>query len=133
MNIFKRRTLKSKIINHQMMKVFLLAPIGIGLVGAIFFFPLKLDGSHTCICDKMICEKETCCQEGFSILNGQNNKIMQLGINNNSHMYHAELLNEYLFPFAFLWWGSLIMVFSGFYLMKKYKSRFDNKKSVFQD
>lgn len=91
----------------------------IGAAGSVFFFPLKLSESHTCICHKMTCPRDTCCPKG-SVLSTEINKDTNHQVMNKmSQQHHGELVNQYLIPYGFLWWGSLILLVSGIYLLQK--------------
>ena len=72
----------------------LLLTIGVG--GTIIFFPAKMDGEYTCICDRMLSKPSGITPESFTLL-----------------------VERFFFPFAFMWWGSILAaVLSGVYLMR---------------
>ncbi len=68
----------------------------IGVGGTIIFFPAKMDEEYTCICDRMLSKPSGITPESFTLL-----------------------VERFFFPFAFMWWGSILMaVLSGIYLVK---------------
>ena len=111
--------MNSKNNNYRSGKILFLILIMIGSVGAIFFFPLKIGDSHTCVCDKMICSNETCCQKRTNFGNENNSDMNHQVMEKMLNQHHNELLDHYLIPFGFLWWSSLIILFSGLYFLKK--------------
>ena len=68
----------------------------IGIAGTIICFPAKMDEEYTCICDRML---------------GRSSGVMPASF--------TLLVERFFFPFAFMWWGSILLaVLSGIYLVK---------------
>ena len=68
----------------------------IGIAGIIVCFPVKIDEEYTCICDRMLSKPSGITPESFTLL-----------------------VERFFFPFAFMWWGSILAaVLSGVYLMR---------------
>jgi hypothetical protein len=67
----------------------------------------------------MICPRDTCCQKGSALLSETNKDANHQVMNNMSQQRRGELINHYLVPYGFLWWGSLLLLVSGIYLLQK--------------
>jgi len=107
-----------ELYSKKLWQICLSVLILIGAAGSVIFFPLKLSESHTCVYHKIICPEDTCYQKG-SVLSTETSKDMHHQVMDNiSLQHHSELINRYLMPFGLLWWGSLILLFSGIYLFK---------------
>lgn len=84
--------MKNKKVKYIVSILFLL----IGISGTIIFFPAKMDEEYTCICDRML---------------GRSSGVMPASF--------TLLVERFFFPFAFMWWGSILAaVLSGVYLMR---------------
>lgn len=72
----------------------------IGLTGAIFFFPMKLNEGKTCLAQQYI--------------SGHRNEV------NHTIMDHDhQLAQDYIIPYGFIWWSSLGLFSFGLYLTRK--------------
>jgi hypothetical protein len=78
----------------------------LGLAGFILFFPFNLGNGHSCLAHKFF--KST---NSVHIADHQNHQQSRhIPEMQSVHKHH--LLNQYLFPFAFLWWASIgLMVY----------------------
>lgn len=84
--------MKNKKVKHIASLLFLI----IGISGTIIFFPAKMDEEYTCICDRMLNKPSGITPASFTLL-----------------------VERFFFPFAFMWWGSILAaVLSGVYLMR---------------
>ena len=82
----------------------------IGVAGIIIFFPAKMDGEYTCICDRMLGKPSGITPASFTLL-----------------------VERFFFPFAFMWWGSILLaVSSGVYLTRMVRGS-NNKKDKVED
>jgi len=81
----------------------------IGMSGSLLFFPLKLDGNHTCFCQWLFFSK-TVWQEKYS-----NSPVGDM----TSFTKHQELIQSYVVPFGILWWFSIGLAFGGVYYLRK--------------
>ena len=82
----------------------------IGISGTIICFPVKIDEEYTCICDRMLGSGTGITPASFTLL-----------------------VERFFFPFAFMWWVSILLaVSSGVYLTKMIRSS-NNKKDKVED
>lgn len=68
---------------------------GIGILGAVFYFPVNIDNQYTCLFHRL-----------FS----------------PDHSYvhsHTDIVEHYVTSFGFMWWGSLILLALSIYLWKR--------------
>lgn len=95
----------------------------VGTVGAIGFFPFNFQSQYTCIYHRFFCENmmnQTQCAAGARM----SGTDATMGAED-----HTRLLNRYLIPFGFLWWGSIGLLVGGIYLTKvKYSGNFRKKQ-----
>lgn len=124
--------------------------LDIGLLGAVFFFPMNIQSRYTCLYDQMMSTVVSghnlemrgllTKTRGKSVyLSGRSGEAdtsksdgrLQYHIMMSS-MHHgrcmnpldekSDLVHRYLFPFGFLWWGSLILTITGAFLLKRHFS-----------
>lgn len=78
----------------------------LGLAGFILFFPFNFGNSHSCLAHKYLTSKTPgCCNEHH--VHGSSNRTTEVErIAQENH----HLLSHYLYPFAFLWWGSIGLI-----------------------
>ncbi len=88
------------------------ALLGIGLWGSVFFFPMNLGNNHTCLYHRMICPRHSLMAE----TRPADRPLYRHGM---SDSMHGQLVNRYVMPFGFLWWGSLGLLAFGVYSIKK--------------
>jgi len=72
----------------------------LGLSGAVFFFPMKLDEGKTCLA-----------QHYISVEASRMDHIMS----DHGH----QLAQKYIIPYGLIWWSSLAMFAFGLYLTRK--------------
>lgn len=108
-----------EVYRTKFLQLFWGVSILIGAAGSVIFFPLKLSESHTCICHKMTCPRDACCQKGAALSSEINRDANHQAMDKMSQQHHNELINRYLVPFGLLWWGSLILLVSGICFFKK--------------
>lgn len=139
MNVLKNKSIKSW--------SFIL--IGLGGLGAIFFFPVDINSRYTCLYHRIFCDdahihkivekdaqKESEIIQGeFEQSDGQKDStnissIINSNSNNaNSSMHFgSELLDNYIRQFALFWWSSLLLLVVGFYFLRY--TRNSNKYSM---
>jgi len=87
-------------IHKRNIQVFFVLLILIGATGSIVFFPLNLSGSHTCVCDKLICNKETGFKRMDNLGNGSSSAMSHQIMNNLPNQHQNELLDS---SCGFLW------------------------------
>ena len=97
-------------------RVFLFVLIGIGMIGAVLFFPMKLDGIYTCLYHKIAYSE--------NIVHQQPSQVEMIGsfynYNRMMEYHHADqMLHRYLVPYGLQWWMSLIVLVFGIYYIKK--------------
>ena len=89
---------------EKIIKIILIITLSMGIAGTILFFPIKLDSGNTCMFHS-ICSKNTeyCSNKALC---AENCHLMQ---------------EQYLIPFGFIWWTSLVVVVLSSYHIKKSK------------
>ncbi len=81
--------------------------IAVGLIGAILFFPVNLNNTHTCLCDKLIQSAgHTHMIPKPPNVSSNSPEASYLASSHGGH----QMLNRYLVPYALLWWISLALV-----------------------
>jgi len=78
-------------------KILWLVIVAFGLLGGIFFFPLPVGGSFTCLFHRWLMPWNSL-----------------PGAHPGEHMVHY-----YVRHFSFFWWGRLLMVTAGIYVLIK--------------
>jgi hypothetical protein len=76
----------------------------IGLVGALFFFPMKLENGRTCLAHQYI-RGEGFHKEGDTMI-----------------AHGHSLAREYILPYGLVWWMSIGLAVTGFYFLRKKKT-----------
>lgn len=124
--------------------------IYIGLLGAVFFFPMNIQSRYTCLYDRMMstvatghnlemgglltktrAESAYLFRRSGAVDTSKSDGPLEYHIMMSS-MHHgrcmnpldekSDLVHRYLFPFGFLWWGSLILTITGAFLLKRHFS-----------
>ncbi len=133
-------------------RIWLLISLGIGLGGAIFFFPMNIDSRYTCLYHRMFHSRDgQACGDcnvteggmtggvhpgrnpGFpGIPNGQAEGISRANKTGTGGMAHAgmqqmdvqtsQLLEQYIHGYALFWWGSILLLAGGYFLLRKRRS-----------
>ncbi len=130
--------------------------LAIGLLGAVFFFPMQINSRYTCLYHRVFQAdhnqnkmRQPLSNNPIGILKGDDDQQANAvernranGINydgneikanhTNSHhtiaeLHSSELLERYIHGYAWFWWGSILLLTFGFYLGKN-KSHFGKKK-----
>jgi hypothetical protein len=81
----------------MVLKLKLFALLAISLVGFVLFFPIKVDRNSCCLGEAMASAHATS-QQHHAHAN-----MMQHARD------HRHLARQYLFPYGFLWWGSIAL------------------------
>ena len=98
----------------------------LGITGSILFFPFNFGNSHTCLAHKYIkSDASICCENPPG--NEQPGHSTEVEINSGENHH---LLSHYLYPFAFLWWISIGIVFLSY---KYFKGIGSVKKKIKKD
>ncbi|WP_456443493.1 hypothetical protein [Caldithrix abyssi] len=79
----------------------------LGILGGILFFPLPIDGKFTCFFHRMALPSQTIAAEDHG----------------------KQLVDYYVHRFSFFWWGSLLLVSAGIYLLNK-KNNLNKQKGL---
>lgn len=76
--------------------ILILAVLGIGIFGAIFFFPVNFNNQYTCLYHWLFSPE-------------------------HAHFYAADdIVSHYIRPFGYLWWGSLLLIGFSIYGLKRF-------------
>jgi len=97
-----------------MIKFWLLA---LSLTGIILFFPINIADTFTCLGHKYLVESVPDRETAAENLSGDNHAGMI------KHPDKRQMVDEYIFPFALLWWISIAVFTIQFHYMKKKNSR----------
>jgi hypothetical protein len=79
----------------------------LGFAGIILFFPFNFGNGHSCLAHKYFKSSTAGCCDSYT-QNDSSEAGMKM-VTMPSH--HNHLLKHYLYPFAFLWWTSIGLVF----------------------
>lgn len=85
----------------------ILTLLGLGVFGAIFFFPVNINNQYTCLYHRLF-------YPGHSYTHAIGTDVPQT--------QQEYLLNRYLSPFGLLWWGSLLLTALSIYSLKRQSS-----------
>jgi hypothetical protein len=91
---------------HIFKKELLIIFVLIGLLGSIMFSPVKMESGKTCLFHKIIGGEVDQMSDKISIM-----------------QQNHETLKRYLIPFGFVWWFSIFMFATSFYLLVNSKQR----------
>jgi len=69
--------------------------LGIGILGAIFFFPMNINNQYTCLYHRLFSPDHS-----------------------YAHAYD-NIVQHYIASFGFLWWGSLTLIAVSIYALKR--------------
>ena len=95
----------------------------ISLLGSILLFPVKINSKYTCFFHKILAEYTIDISNGEKVISNNENETADIKNMNHpdSDSEAMELLHQYLNQYAFLWWGSLILLSIAIFLIKKEK------------
>jgi hypothetical protein len=113
-------------------KMYLGMIILIAASGSLLFFPMNIGGHYTCFYHRLFDPPQT--ESGFRASiniqdNSSNDNADQVSGND-----HSALLDNYLHRYAFIWWGSIVVLTLALYLFRKYKRKVKmNESSVINE
>lgn len=87
--------------------------LGIGIIGAIFFFPINFDDQYTCLYHRIFAPEHHPSQIGQSAV--ESGSHQHVGSQNS----HSHLVGEYILPFGLIWWMSLMVVALAFWGLRR--------------
>lgn len=90
----------------------------IGLAGIILFFPMNFNDTHTCLYNKYYCSYKNRPCPKMSNPDELNEVHHAMNMNDRGSI----LLKKYIFPYGFLWWGSLTLFAGSVLFYRKLKS-----------
>lgn len=94
---------------------FILLMLGIGIAGAVLFFPVNIQNRYTCLYHRLLFPEHSYSHSHKAAEHPEN----QVSRDSLYDHLHDQLLRGYLKPFGLLWWGSLLIVTLCFYELKK--------------
>lgn len=106
-------------LKYNKILFFVILTTGIGLLGTIFFFPVNLGKTHTCLYHRIFCPEENAQYSGRPDSTMSHSKRPQASETVKVKQEHEGLLDFYVIPFGFLWWGSLGILALGILSWKK--------------
>lgn len=92
--------------------------LGVGIVGAVFFFPINFDDQYTCLYHRIFAPEY---HHGFSKeprLAGNAAPVGEYHKDEQNEMLHSDLVKKYILPFGIIWWISLIAIALAFFWLK---------------
>lgn len=95
----------------------------ISLLGSILFFPVKINLKYTCFFHQILAENTNDISNEKKIVSNNENETFNIKNTNHSDSDSEamELLHQYLNQYAFLWWGSLILLSTTIFFIQKEK------------
>ena len=100
--------------------------LGIGIIGGIFFFPINFNNQYTCLYHRIFAPGHS-----YHLSNdiGSLGKTVKKNHENEiEEMMHSEMVTKYVLSFGIIWWVSLIVAASAFFLLRHQKQMRETAK-----
>lgn len=113
--------LNRKLFSQSMILLF----IGWGILGSIMFFPVNLNGKHTCLSDRLLSYFSRSLEENS--FHQREDTYPKYNVNNHLSGNHL-ILQKYILPYGICWWVFLGILGTGIYLFKTRYNRLRPQK-----
>lgn len=103
----------------QTIKRLLIALLLLGITGTILFFPFNFNNRYTCLYHRLFAPSEPVMN---TVSGGHEQAELSQNISDEhaGHLHHSgQLIPHYLHHFAFLWWGSLLLLACCIFIYRK--------------
>lgn len=113
-------------MNRGMLLTLLL--LSIGIMGAIFFFPINFNNQYTCLYHRIFAPEHS--NQLSNEMTGPDETVGKNQEDEIEEMMHSELVTKYVLPFGLMWWMSLIVAASAFFWLRHQQQLRETPKKI---